>query len=212
MISDAPEADPALLLAEGARELDLELSPGQLERLLALARLLERWSRRMNLTGHRSLEAIVGRLVLDALALSTRLPRLASLADLGSGAGFPGLPLAILWPDCAFTLVEARARRHHFQREARRELELANVELLLGRVEVLSPQPRAGVVAQALASPARALRWMRPWVEPHGYLLLPGAEQPPEVPEIAGIRFERLERYPVPAGGPARTLWIGRAA
>jgi hypothetical protein len=71
------------LLAAGLTELALELAPKQADSLLALARLLHRWSRRTNLTGHRSLPAIVQRLILDAAALSTVLPRPSSLADLG---------------------------------------------------------------------------------------------------------------------------------
>ena len=72
--------------------------PGQLERWEKLALLLERWSQRINLTGHRGALAIAERLLLEAAALSQVLPAAETIADLGSGAGIPGLPLAICRP------------------------------------------------------------------------------------------------------------------
>ena len=165
----------------------------------------------MNLTAHRTLESIVRRLILDAAALAAHLPPVASLADLGSGAGFPGFPIAILRPQCRVTLVEARQRRHHFQRAVVRELALPNVRLELGRAETLDPSPHAAVVAQAMARPATALGWMLRWAAPDALLLVPGAQQLPEVPEIGAISLEAEHRYRVPCGGPERTLWIGRA-
>ena len=178
--------------------------------MLALADLVQAWSPRIQLTGYRTPEAVVQRLVLDAAALLARVPECASLADLGSGAGFPGLPAAILRPGCAVTLVEARERRHHFQRAAVRQLGLANARPLLGRAETLEAQPHAAVVAQAIAAPTRALRWMLRWAAPGGLLLLPGGAAPPVVPAIRGVAFEAHWPYRVPCGGPERSLWVGR--
>lgn len=210
-MADLPaHASARRLLLEGLDSLDISVGPGQVEALLALARLLETWSRRINLTGHRSLDAIVRRLVIEAAALAQVMPQVPSLADLGSGAGFPGLPIAVLRPDCRLTLVEARMRRHHFQRAAVRELRLPNARLELGRAERIEARPHAAVIAQAVARPERALQWMLRWAEPRGYLLLPGSERSPEVPEIQSISFEGCVRYRVPCGGPLRTLWVGR--
>jgi 16S rRNA (guanine527-N7)-methyltransferase len=147
------------LLLEGAAELRLDLGAGRAEALLELAGLLVAWGGRINLTGHRDQEAVVRGLVLEAGALLVHAPEFSSLADLGSGAGFPGLPIAVLRPDVEVTLVESRLRRHHFQRAAIRELGLAKVRPLRGRAEVLAPTPHQAVVAQAMARPARALGW-----------------------------------------------------
>jgi 16S rRNA (guanine527-N7)-methyltransferase len=133
-----------------------------------------------------------------------------SLVDLGSGAGFPGLPLAVVRPSCRVLLVEAREKRHHFQRAAIRELSLSNVEALRGRAESLAPRPAAAVVAQAVAEPSRALLWMLPWVEIGGWLALPGGERAPQVELPPAVTRERLVEYVVPGGGPRRTLWLGR--
>jgi len=207
--SDRIAAARSRLLA-GFAELALAAQPDRIETLLRLAALLERWGRRINLSGHREVESIVGRLILDAAALCVHLPTVPSLVDLGSVAGFPGLPIAVLRPECALLLVEAREKRHHFQRAAVRELKLGNVELECGRAERVEARPRAAVIAQALAEPSRALRWMTPWVEVGGWLALPGGERPPEVAAEPSLILERVVEYTVPCGGPKRSLWLGR--
>jgi 16S rRNA (guanine527-N7)-methyltransferase len=164
----------------------------------------------MNLTGHRSLEGIVQGLLLESAALASRIPCVQSLADIGSGAGFPALPIAVLWTESRITLVEPRQKRHHFQRAAVRELHLANATPKLGRSEDLVPDPHAAVIARALAPPERALPWMLPWVEEGGLVLLPGSAVRVEVPRRPDVVFEECVHYRVPGGGPERTLWIGR--
>jgi len=199
------------LLIEGLGELELMVAERQLEQLLELCSLLEHWSKRINLTGHRSASEIARRLILDAAALIWRLPELASLADIGSGAGFPGFPIAILRPSCQITLVESRERRHHFQREAIRRLALDNVSARLGRAEALEPTLHAAAIAQAVAKPADALPLLLRWVESGGLLLFPGAHPPPPIPhDDPRIHFEPAVTYQVPLGGARRTLWIAR--
>jgi 16S rRNA (guanine527-N7)-methyltransferase len=203
-------SEPAkAVLVQGLAELGLEVAMDQVEALLRLAEMVEGWGRRINLSGHRTVESVIRRLVLEAAALMLEAPVFGSLVDLGSGAGFPGLPIAILRPPVRVTLVEARLRRHHFQRAATRELGLGNVRLLRGRAEELAPQAHAAVVAQAMAHPAQAVAWMLPWAQPDGLLLLPGSEAEPEV-DGGGFSVEAIRRYRLPCGGPARTLWIGR--
>ena len=164
----------------------------------------------MNLTGHRSLEAIIERLILDAAALAQVLPEFGSLADLGSGAGLPGLPVAILRPQCPVTLVESRERRNHFQRAAVREIGIRNARPLRGRAEELEATPHAAVIAQALARPERALAWMVRWAEPGGLLLIPGGKTPHQVPELPDVCFETCLRYRAPGRPSDRSVWIGR--
>lgn len=156
--------------------------------------------------------AIIGRLVLDALALEGLLPPAARIADLGSGAGFPGLPLAIVRPEAHFVLVEARERRHHFQRTAIRELGLENVDPRRGRIEQLEPASAEGVVAQAVAKPRGAVELAIPWCESGGWIAVPGSESPPDPGELDQIRIANTFAYHVPCGGPSRSLWLGRRA
>ena len=133
-----------------------------------------------------------------------------SIADIGAGAGFPGLPMAILHPDRRVTLIESRERKHHFQRLAIRELGLANADARLGRAEVLEPEPHAAAIAQATAKPDAALRLLLPWLRPGGLALIPGAADAPRLAAHPLVEPLPLVRYGVPLGGPERTLWVGR--
>lgn len=204
----------AELIELGLAELGLPLDPAP--QLAQLALHVSRWAERLNLTAHRSAEAVARRLILDALALGRALPEAlpVSIADLGSGAGFPGLPLAILWPSCRVTLVDSRERRHHFQRSAVRELRLANVHAVRGRAESVPHEPHQIAIAQAMAQPTLALGWMRDWVGPDGWIALPlSGPQTAEGPSVevpAGVVYVETRRYEVPLGGPQRALWIGR--
>ncbi len=197
------------LLDRGLRELGLPASEAQREALLDLARLVDHWGARINLTGHRGFLEVFRGLVLGSIALVAELPEAESLVDLGSGAGFPGLPAAILRPRCRVTLVEARLKRHHFQRAAIRELGLDNARPILGRAEELEPSQNAVVVAQAVARPESALELMAPWAAPGGIVILPGGIVPPSATHPS-VSLERMGRYRVPCGGPERTLWVGR--
>lgn len=202
------------LIELGLAELALpsELAPS----LLRLALHVSRWAERLNLTGHRSAEAVVRRLILDALALGRALPEASptSIADLGSGAGFPGLPLAILWPACQVTLVDSRERRNHFQRSALRELRLPNVRALRGRAESVPHVRHQIAIAQAMAQPATALVWLRDWVKPDGWIVLPLSESQiegsPRIEAPEGVTWVETRHYEVPLGGARRSLWIGR--
>jgi 16S rRNA (guanine527-N7)-methyltransferase len=207
---DSVEAAHRLLI-EGFDELPLVVTTHQLNTLLEFAQLLGHWSKRINLTGHQTVSEIIRRLILDAAALTAQLPEIRSLADIGSGAGFPGLPIAILRADCRVTLVESRERRHHFQRQAIRQLGLDNVRAKLGRAEALEPSLHAAAIAQAVARPADALPLLLPWVETDGLLFFPGSTPRPPIPENdLRARFGTCATYKVPLGGAERTLWSAR--
>ena len=206
----AEPVDPEHQLIErGLSSLRIEVTRTQVQQLLELAQLLDRWSGRMNLTGHRDRDAILRRLVLESAALCGALPITSSAVDLGSGAGFPGLPIAILRPRCSVTLVESRERRHHFQRTAIRALGLGNVEAMRARIED-RPRPHGLVTAQALATVDRALELMVPWADRGGWIALPGTDARQRVIHHPDLEFVASRAYRSPAGGPRRTVWLGR--
>lgn len=192
----------------------------QIERLTRLVVLLAQWAPRMNLTGHRDPLEMTSRLVLDAAALVGALPELSqasNLADLGSGAGFPGLPIAILRPHLQVFLVDSRQRRHHFQREARRVLDLDRVEPLLGRSDAIERHACDVVVAQAMARPESAIELMEEWARPGGLLVLPASDRavPPTLPSrgsASGGASPERRQYRVPFANLDRQLWILPAA
>lgn len=194
----------------------MDPAPLVVDRLLGFSTRLHEWSGRMNLTGHETLREIVARLVLDAASIAALLdeirPHASCLVDLGSGAGLPGLPIAILRPSCRVTLVESRTRRHHFQRAVVRELSLGNARPLLGRAEQIEPAPQDVVVAQAMAQPDRVLGWMARWAAPGGTLLLPctPAQAERRLAAPVGVELADARRYRVPGGGAERALLVGR--
>ena len=112
------------------------LSPEQVAALEAHLDLLERWNRTINLTAIKGKEEAIAKHVGESLFLSAYLPEGAlRMCDVGSGGGFPGIPVAIARPDCKVTLVESDVRKGVFLREASRKL--ANVTVLTQRFELV---------------------------------------------------------------------------
>ena len=131
--------------------LGLALAEPQARRLLRLLDELERWNRTYNLTAIRRREDMLTHHLLDSLSIHTDL-RGASVADVGTGAGFPGLPLAVVNPERRFTLIDSNGKKIRFVQHAVHELGLNNVEALHGRVETMEPRPFDTVVARAFAA------------------------------------------------------------
>lgn len=142
-------------LANGLAGMHLELAADAPARLLAYLELLAKWNRAYNLTAVRDPAEMVARHLLDSLAV---LPFVhgTPLADIGSGAGLPGIPLAIAQPDLAVTLVESNGKKARFLREAVRTLPLPNVTVRETRVQD-AVGPFATVTARAFASLADML-------------------------------------------------------
>lgn len=210
---DEFEGAVSSLIERGLVEVDLDPSADSVGKLTELVLLLARWAKRINLTGHRDPLEMTQRLVLDAVALASVLPELKAaetLADLGSGAGFPGLPIAILHPGLKVHLVDSRLKRNHFQREARRQLGLGNVHPILGRSDRIEPVLCQVVVAQAMTQPEQALALMTDWAAPGAWIALPASEGTAP-PPLSGD-LEQLERreYRVPGTGTSRLLWVMR--
>src|SRR5918992_6107819 len=150
---------PGTALDRGLGEMALALPAGGRERLLEYVALLVKWNRTYNLTAIRDPLAMVAHHLLDSLALLPPLPLAAAggrIADAGSGAGLPGIPLAIARPGWRVALAESRQKKCAFLRQAAIELELANVEVHEGRVEQWRPQAKfALVISRAFAELAR---------------------------------------------------------
>ena len=142
-------------------------------KLLAYLDLLARWNRAYNLTAVRDPTEMVSRHLLDSLVVLPYL-RGATLADIGSGAGLPGIPLAIARPDLAVTLIESNGKKARFLREAARSLPLANVVVEQARVQAATGTFDT-VTARAFASLPDMLAWGGHLLAPQGrWLALKG--------------------------------------
>ena len=137
-------------LIEGARGLGIELDESQCAKLIAHLDLLDDWNTRMNLTAIRERPAQITKHVLDSLTLVPWLKG-KRVADIGSGAGFPGIPLAIVMPGVHFVLVESIGKKCRFLEHVRDALELGNVEVVQSRAEAYRPAVRFdSVIARAV--------------------------------------------------------------
>jgi 16S rRNA (guanine527-N7)-methyltransferase len=138
-------------LVHGACALGVALTEHDAFRLLQLLEELDHWNRQFNLTGFTDLESMVSHHLLDSLAVHRYLHG-AAVADVGTGAGFPGLPLALVNPERRFTLIDSNGKKIRFVSHAVRTLGLMNVEPLQARVETLLPErPFDTVLARAFA-------------------------------------------------------------
>ncbi len=170
------------------------------------------------LIGPREAPRLWDRHVLNCLALSSGVPQGASVADLGSGAGLPGLVLAIGRPDLDITLVEPLLRRATFLAEAVEALGLSGVAVVRSRAEELGGRRQFDVVtARALAPLDRLLGWAMPLVAPHGVLLaMKGSSAAAEVvaaaPVLAGLRCATPEIVELTGPDNSSTATVVRVA
>ena len=196
------------MLADGAQALGVALTPPQAAALLRHLDLMDEWGARMNLTAIRDRSQQLTKHVLDSLSVRPWL-RGERIADLGSGAGFPGIPLAIVEPERHFALIESTGKKCDFLRHVAGELALANVEVVQSRAESFRPPVRFGtVVARAVGPIADLVRRGGHLVTGGGRLLamkgrLPEAEL---AARFSGWKVAGVHRLTVPGLDEERHL------
>jgi 16S rRNA (guanine527-N7)-methyltransferase len=179
------------LLARGLKAMSLELPPPTQTKLLAYLQLLEKWNRHYNLTAVRDPQQMVPRHLLDSLSVLPFLqgPR---IIDVGTGAGLPGIPLALARPDLHFTLLDSNIKKISFVRQAITELGLNNAEAVQTRVEKLDGMTFNTVLARAFASLADLLSMAGALCAPGGRILAMKGVFPSEEVAQAGDNY-RIE-------------------
>lgn len=166
------------LLISGACDLGIELAPAQSSALLRLITELREWNERFNLTAITEPVDIVRKHLLDSLAAQPHL-RGTRIADVGTGAGFPGLPLAVINPGRQFALIEATGKKARFVRHAANVMGLANVEVIPARTEDWrGPAPFDRVLARALGKLADFVRVAGHLCAPRGRMLAMKGRRP----------------------------------
>lgn len=197
-------------LERGLAALGLELQPDAPERLRAFADLLEKWNRVYNLTAHSDPSQLATRHLLDSLAVLPHLDA-TNVADIGSGCGMPGIPLAIACPGLPVTLVEASHKKATFLRQAKIELGLNNVAIANERVERLEPREKfASVISRALSDIADFVQLTQHAVAHDGrWYAMKGVMPHDELNQLpAGYRVAKIVVLDVPGVAAARHLII----
>jgi 16S rRNA (guanine527-N7)-methyltransferase len=161
------------------------LTPAQTIQLQGLHEVYRCWNERINLISRKDIEHLNERHILHSLAIAklVQFPANASILDVGTGGGFPGIPLAILFPQCRFTLVDSVGKKIMVVREVVQAVGLPNVVAVQARAESLSPSQRFDyVVSRAVTDLATMVSWV--WhliskgsvAQPHGMFYLKGGE------------------------------------
>lgn len=201
-------------LAQGAGELGVELSTRQQQQLLAYLALLIKWNKAYNLTAVRDPDEMVSRHLLDSLSLVPYVGEAGdNWLDVGSGGGMPGIPLAILFPERRFTLLDSNGKKTRFLTQVKLELQLANLEVIHSRVEAFQPaQPFAGIVSRAFSSLDDFANWTRHLGDRHTqWLAMKGVHPDDELQALpADFRLTASHLLKVPGCQGQRHLLILR--
>jgi 16S rRNA (guanine527-N7)-methyltransferase len=211
-MSDPPNrsADLGPLLAAGAAALQIELGVEQQAQLLRYLALLGRWNKTYNLSSIRDPADMVTRHLLDCLAV---LPYLAGdrLLDVGTGAGLPGMVLAIADPRRDWVLIDSNGKKVRFLNQARMELRLANVEIVWRRVEDYHPDTAFDTVVSRAVGNLAALYTITAHLRrsPNWILAMKGVLPEAELAELAPFGLQTdVHRLSVPGLAAARHLVV----
>ncbi|ASV97697.1 16S rRNA (guanine(527)-N(7))-methyltransferase RsmG [Paraburkholderia aromaticivorans] len=205
----------APLLAEGARELGLDLSEAQLGKLLDYVALLSKWNAVYNLTAIREPRQMLIQHILDSLSIVPHLAPLgpSSVLDVGSGGGLPGIVLAIVLPEWTVTVNDIVHKKTAFQAQAKAELGISNLSVVTGRVETLQPGAEVPakfdvIVSRAFAELADFVTLARHLVAENGAIwAMKGVRPDGEIERLpAGAHVEQVIRLDVPSLDAERHL------
>jgi 16S rRNA (guanine527-N7)-methyltransferase len=186
LVAPPAQGELARQLAKGAAELGLELGPETRSKLIAHLELLDKWTRVHNLTSIRDKGRSVSVHLLDSLAVVPHLPG-GRMLDAGSGAGFPGIPVALAMPAAQVDLLDSNHKKCAFLRQAIAEIGLKNAKVVCERLESWHPAWQYDcILARALAEIAEVVALC-------AHLLAPGGV----IAAMKGIHpFEEIERIP----------------
>lgn len=185
----------------GLDELGVPYGAEQIRKLLTFLNMLDRWNKAFNLTAIRNPIDMLRLHLLDSAAMHPLIQSVDSVIDVGSGAGLPGIPLAILNPDKHFTLLDSNGKKTRFIFQVASELALTNVKEVNSRVEAYQPQiPFDMVITRAFSSLPKMLRQCNHLVANEGsFLAMKGKKPDLELSQIEkAYKVIDLSRIVVP--------------
>lgn len=199
-------------LASGLAEMGVVADAATQQKLLDYIALLEKWNKVHNLTAVRDIADMVTLHLLDSLSV---LPHITSdtLLDVGSGAGLPGIPLALLRPELRVTVMDSSHKKASFMRQAKAVLGLDNLQVICGRVEEYQPDAKFGtIISRAFSDLGEFLRLSRHLLVEDGvWLAMKGVHPYDELAQLQGVTSEVLPLQ-VPGLEAQRHLVIMKAA
>jgi len=211
------------VLQEGAAQLGVQLSDTAVAQLTLYLEELQRWSPKIDLVSQTDLVEIIHNHFLDSLAVVPLLSEKTNLLDLGSGAGFPGAPIAIALPRVSVSLLEIRRKRVSFLKEVTRKIKAANVKVYEGRAEMLAYNKDlhdtfAVVITRATWDIGTFLQLARPFVQSEGIALaMKGLRLERELreleiaPQLHGFVLQHRYLYVFPVTGEQREIVMFRS-
>jgi 16S rRNA (guanine527-N7)-methyltransferase len=204
-----PWNDLGELLGAGAARVGIALNEAQVRLLLEYLRLIEKWNRTHNLTAIRDVGKMVTHHLLDSLAIVPFIHG-ANVLDVGSGAGLPGIPIAIARQEFSLTLMDSNGKKAAFLEQARLELGLANIRIVCSRVEAWSGDTFNTIVSRAYSELGQFVRSSRHLLCTGGVLTAMKGTMPHEELSAlpAGFRVRDKLELKVPGLNAARHLIV----
>ena len=199
-------------LQSGLKEMGLDLSGEQQDKLLAYVEMLKKWNKTYNLTALRDESQIISHHLLDSLTLPPYPEGAQTMLDVGSGGGQPGIPAAVCCPDLQITLLDANTKKTSFLQQAAIELELKNVRVISGRVEAVQGLRADVITSRAFAELADFVNWTAHLLQDGGcWAAMKGVYPAAEIDRLPdSVCVERVDKIRVPQLNAERHMVILR--
>jgi 16S rRNA (guanine527-N7)-methyltransferase len=213
------EAENKDLLIEGAKTFGIDLDEKAIQAFETYLKELLKWNQKINLTAIRSEKGILLKHFLDSLSVHPYLPKHSSILDIGSGAGFPGIPLRIIQPTLEITLIDSTRKKVDFQRHIIRRLGLKKTEAIHGRVQdrgiLQSLQGRFDITLSRAFSDLRTFLFLSyPFLKQKGTVIaMKGEIDPNEIRLLTGTegiqyRLQKIIPLTLPLSSFKRTILL----
>jgi 16S rRNA (guanine527-N7)-methyltransferase len=202
--------DAKTQLCTGLEQLGLALCDSQIDQIMNYMSLIKTWNKAYNLVGTSDTRQLIQKHILDSLAITPHIFE-GPVLDVGSGAGLPGIPLAIALPDISFTLLDSNGKKARFMRQVGLELKLRNLNIVQSRVEQYKQMPMANtVLSRAFAPLEKAVKLLSEVCAPKGCIQIMLGSHPENLPKFERIGHVEIVPISVPGLDSNRNLLVAK--